>query len=139
METTLKYNLWALQRRKDSVKSRRRLFTLLSLICAHSCSFRLNPFAVGSRPTLGKCFIFHCRRKRLFKKIPYCFQYDAQIISFSINLTSKSFPLFLHSGIINKAYYLLKLFNSKTMSTVFKDLFQCFRQRSSVKSNLLAR
>ena len=78
----------------------------------------LYPFAVGSRPTRIKCFIFCCRRKRLFKKNLYCFQDSIVIIRLGIDLADKCFPLFLHGSIIVEAYNLLKLFNGKTMFTV---------------------
>ena len=78
----------------------------------------LNPFTVDRRPTLGKCLVFRCCHKWLFKKNPYCLQDGVIIVGLGIDFENKCFPLFLHSSIIGKTHNLLKLFEREAVLTV---------------------
>lgn len=82
---------------------------------------------------LGKSFIFHCRRKRLFKKILYCSQNGTVIVRLGIDFADKGFPFLLHSKIIGKTHNLLELREREAVLTVSKCLFKCLCQHFAIK------
>ena len=99
----------------------------------------LPPYIVSSRPLFSKAFFRHYRHKRLYQKLFYCFQHCVKIIGFNIYLSAKCFPFLLHCIIFGKSHNLLKLFYRKGVSTIFKSLFKCFCQRSTIKIELIGK
>ena len=86
-----------------------------------------------------KTSVFYCCFVWLCQKNIYRSQNCAEIIGLCINLSAEGFPLFLHCIVAAKGHDLLKLLHRELVSTIFKGLFQRFRQRCTVKINLFAR
>ena len=61
------------------------------------------------------------------------------VIGLYINLPTKRLPFLFHSVVTAEGHDLLELLHGEVVSTVFKGLFQCFRQRCTVKIELICK